>query len=163
MARNTWLKARKWLIGGIALALLALAVVLIMWAVQYHDYQLALAHYNATYKPYILLKLPPNSTLQVAQPYLPPQDTSGPAAWGWLGWSLRLLAILAPLALGLFLDWRARRQVFLRIHHHELGEATARLAEAISTNRDQSTGVIDAYSKLRDIEARHQRQGPKRS
>ena len=49
MARTTWLKARIWLIGGIALALLALAVVLIIWAIQYHDYQLALAHYNATW------------------------------------------------------------------------------------------------------------------
>jgi hypothetical protein len=162
MARNTWLKARKWLIGGITLALLALAAILIIWTIQYHDYQLALAHYNATYKPYILLKLP-NGTLPVAQPYLPPSDTSGPAAWGWIGWTIRLLVVLAPLALGFFLDWRERRQVFLRIHHQELGEATNKLAEAITTNRDQSTGVIDAYSKLRDIEARHQRQGPKRS
>jgi hypothetical protein len=162
MARNTWIKTRKWLIGGIALALGALALVLIIWAIQYHDYQLALAHYNATYKP-LVLPLPNGKTVLDTSNYHPPQDFSGPAAWGWLGWSIRLLAILVPFALGLFLDWRARRQVFMRIHHQELGEATARLAEAISTNRDQSTGVIDAYSKLRDIEQRHQRQGPKRS
>jgi hypothetical protein len=159
---HTWLTAHKWLIGGSALALLALAVVLILWAIHHHDYQLALAHYNATYQPFISLKLP-NGTLQVAQPYLPPQDTSGPAAWGWPGWAIRLLAVFAPLVLGLFLDGHARRQQFLRIHHHELGEATNKLAEAIATRRDQSTDVIDAYSKLRDIEARHTRQGPKRS
>lgn len=54
MARNTWLTAHKWLIGGIVLALLALAAILILWAIQHHNYQLALAHYNATYKPIVL-------------------------------------------------------------------------------------------------------------
>ncbi len=162
MARNTWLTTHKWLISGIALALLALAAILILWAIQSHDYQLALAHYNATYKP-LALPLPNGQTVFDTSNYHPPQDTSGPAAWNWPGWTLRLLAVFVPLALGLSLHWRARRQVFLRIHHQELGAATDRLAEAIIANRDQSTGVIDAYSKLRDLEARHQRQGPKRS
>ena len=162
MARSTRLKERKWLLGGIVLALLALAAILILWAVQFHNYQLALAQYNAAYKA-ILLPLPRNTSVPNLPPYDPPQDASGPAAWGWLGWSLRLLELLAPLALGFALDWRARRQQFLHIHHQELGEATARLAKAITDNRNQHSGVIDAYSKLRDIETRRARQGPKRS
>lgn len=147
MKKNNWLKRHRWLLGGLLLACLALAVVLIIWIVQENQYQLALAHYNVTY--------PPQKLQTIIKPPPPPIDTSGPGAWGWAGWTIRFLAIFMPALLGLFLHWREHRPPFLRIHKKHLDHATNRLAEAIGQNQELPQGVFDAYSKLRELEQRH--------
>ncbi|HEY7347100.1 MAG TPA: hypothetical protein VH599_02180 [Ktedonobacterales bacterium] len=148
MRKNTWLKEHRWLLGGLLLACLALAIVLIIWAVGAHQYQLALAHYNATYPP-------PKQAVDVLIPNPPPPiDTSAPGAWGWPGWTIRTLAVFLPALLGLFLHWREHRPPYMRIHKKHLDHATNKLAEAIGVNQELPEGVFDAYSKLRELEKR---------
>lgn len=149
MKKNNWLKRHRWLLGGLLLACLVLAAVLIIWAIQAHQYQLALANYNATYPP------PPQGVVYLQSNPPPPVDTSGPAAWGWTGWAIRLLVIFIPALLGLFLHWREHRPPFMHVHKKHLDHATDRLAEAIGQNQELPQGVFDAYSKLRELEQRH--------
>jgi len=153
MTQKHWLKQHQWWLGGLTLTCISLTVILIIWAVQAHQYQLALAHYNATYQHIISLPSPhgplpgPNPT-----PYHPPVDTSTPVAWGWGGWLIRLFALLAPALTGVALYWRQQRQHYIRIHRAQLDHATNKLAEAIGANQELPTGVFDAYSKLRELE-----------
>ncbi len=149
MKKNNWLKRYRWLLYGILLACLALAVVLIVWATQAHQYQLALADYHAAYPP------PPQGVSQLIPNPPPPVDTSGPDAWGPGGWTIRLLVIFMPALLGVFLHWREHRPPSVRIHKKHLDHATDRLAEAIGQNQELPQGVFDAYSKLRELEQRH--------
>src|SRR5690349_13940724 len=109
MKKNNWLTRHRWLLGGLLLACLALAAVLIVWAIQAHQYQLALADYSAAYPP------PPQGVSQLIPNPPSPVDTSGPAAWGWAGWTIRLLAIFLPAVLGLFLHWREHRPPFVHV------------------------------------------------
>lgn len=156
MKRTTWLKQQRWLLSGLALACLALVIVAIIWLVQEHQYQLALAHYNATYQSSRMLKTPEGGTITEQFPYQPPADTAGPGVWGWAGWIFRLLAIVAPALIGLFFYWREhqreQRRQYLRIHKAHLDHATNRLAEAINANQELPSGVFDAYSKLRELD-----------
>lgn len=177
MKKTTWIQERRWLLGGLLLAALALVAMLILWAVQAHHYQLALAQYTATHQPVVLThQLPNGQTLQetVIPPGHPPVDNSNPAGWGWLGWTLRLLAIVAPALAGILLDWRLdrrqRQQRHAEARQAHLEHATTKLAEAIVTRQSLPEGVFDAYSKLRELEpdnasARSSKahQGPKRS
>lgn len=155
MKNNTWLKRHRWLLSGLALACLALVIVALIWIVQEHQYQLALAQYNATH-PLTRTLIVNGNKITERLPYHPPADTAGPDAWGWAGWILRLLAILIPAVIGLFLHWRSRqrekRQQYLSIHKAHLGQATNRLAEAINANQELPSGVFDAYSKLRELD-----------
>lgn len=156
MQKSTWLKRHRWLLGGILLACLALAVVLISWGIAAHQYQLALAHYNAAYRPTIIITTTPDQvpgiTKTIPNPYFPPRDTSGPDAWDWSGWLIRLLAIFAPLLLGFLLHWWEHRPAYVRVHKKHLDHATNKLAEAINQNQELPEGVFDAYSKLRELE-----------
>lgn len=155
MKKNTWLKQHRWLLGGLALACLALIAIALIWIVQEHQYQLALAQYNATH-PLTRILIVNGYKITEHLPYHPPADIAGPGAWDWAGWTLRLLAILAPALIGLFLNWREhqreRRQQYVRIHKAQLGHATNRLAEAINANQELPSGVFDAYSKLRELD-----------
>lgn len=154
MKKNTWFKRNRWLMGGLLLACLALAIILVVWAAQAHQYQLTLAHYIATTPKTITIPLPNGSgTTNISNPaYSLPRDTSGPGAWGWFGWAIRLLAILAPALLGWFLHWREHRPPYVRIHKKHLDHATNKLAEAIGENQQLPEGVFEAYSRLRDLE-----------
>ncbi len=152
MRGNIWLNQRRWLLGGLGAATLALAVILLIWAIQAHEYQLALAHYNATYHPFQELHLS-QRTILTPIPYRPPADTSGPNAWGLGGWSIRLLAILLPMLTGVLLDWRHRSKHYMRVHKTQLGHATSKLAEAIGANQALPDEVFEAYSRLRELES----------
>ncbi len=177
MKKTTWIQERRWLLSGLLLAALALAAMLILWAVQAHHYQLALAQYTATHQPTVIThQLPDGQTLKetVIPPGHPPVDNSNPAGWGWLGWTLRLLAIVVPALAGILLDWRLdrrqRQQRRAEAQRAHLEHATTKLAEAIVTRQSLPEGVFDAYSKLRELEpdnaparARKAHQGPKRS
>ncbi len=154
MNRRLWLQQHRWLLAGMLLGCIVLLAILTIWGVQAHQYQLALAHYTATLHQsqqpsgpdYGLPKTPPT-------PPGPPVDTSGPGAWGWSGWIIRLFALLIPLSLGLLLQWwEQRRRQYVLIHKAHLDHATNRLAEAIGVNQELPTGVFDAYSKLRELE-----------
>jgi hypothetical protein len=151
MKKNTWLIQHRWLLGGLLLACLALAIILTIWAIDAHQYQLALAHYKATYQPFAYRTIS-GRLVCVPLPFQPPVDTSGPGAWGWFGWTMRVLAIALPAALGVLLHWREHRQQYVRIHKQHLDHATNRLAEAIGENQELPEGVFDAYSKLRELE-----------
>ncbi len=153
MEKNIWLKQHRWLLGGLLLACLALASILTIWAVEAHQYQLALAQYNAAYTP-LIERIISGRLEHLPNPYLPPLDTSGPAAWGWLGWTTRLLAVFLPALLGLSLHWREHRLSYVRVHKKHLDHATTKLAEAIGENQELPEGVFDAYSKLRELEKR---------
>ena len=177
LKKSTWIQERRWLLGGLLLAALALAAIVILWAVQAHQYQLALAHFTATHQPITILhQLPDGKTFTqtITPPGQPPVDNSNPAGWGWIGWTLRLLAILVPALAGIILDWqldrRHRRQRAAQVQKAHLEHATSKLAEAIVTQQSLPEGVFDAYSKLRELDpdsasARSSRayQGPKRS
>lgn len=154
--QKTWLKHYRWLLGGLLLTCLALAAILIIWAIGAHQYQLALADYVATHAKMISIPRPQGGgTLVVSNPsYQPPLNTSGPDAWGWAGWTTRLLAICLPISFGLVLHWREHRQQFVRIHKKHIDHATNRLAEAIGINQELPEGVFDAYSKLRELDKR---------
>lgn len=152
MKRISWLKQHRWLLSGILLACLALAVILISWGIAEHQYHLALAHYNATYRPTITITTTLGRTKTIPNPYFPPRDTFGPDAWGWSGWLIRLFAIFAPLLLGFLLHWWERRPSYVRVHKKHLDHATNKLAEAINQNQELPEGVFDAYSKLRELE-----------
>ncbi len=162
MKQNTWFKHHRWLLSSPLLACLALAIILTLWRVQAHQYQLALAEYNATHSKTITLTIPPPppgtsspGTIIVPNPdYHPPIDTSGPGAWGWPGWTMRILAVFVPALLGIFLHWREHRLAYIRIHKKHLDHATNKLAEAIGENQALPEGVFDAYSKLRELEKR---------
>ncbi len=152
--KHMWREQRRWLLGGLLLAALALIIIALLWAVQAHQYQLALANYNATHRP---IQLPPNladkthpGTLNF--PGQPPVDTSGPDGWGALGWTVRLLAIFLPALLGLALDWRERHQRVIHTQKTHLEHATSKLAEAITADPRLPESVFDAYSKLRELE-----------
>lgn len=177
MKKSTWIQERRWLLGGLLLAALALIAILILWAVQAHQYQLALAHFTATHQPVVVIhQLPSGQTLKetVIPPGHPPVDSSNPADWGWPGWTLRLLAMIVPALAGILLDWRLDRRQRLQRHAQiqqaHLEHATSKLAEAIVTRQSLPEGVFDAYSKLRELEpdnasarASKAHQGPKRS
>lgn len=173
MKKHTWVQERRWLLGGLLLAALALTAIVILWAVQAHQYQLDLAHFTATHQPITIIHQRPNGPPlkeTVIPPGHPPVDTSGPGAWGWTGWILRVLAILVPALAGILLDWRQRRQHYMIVHKTHLEHATSKLAEAIVTQQNMPEGVFDAYSKLRELEpdspsarSSKARQGPKRS
>ncbi|HLV98117.1 MAG TPA: hypothetical protein VKT82_05515 [Ktedonobacterales bacterium] len=153
MKKNTWFRRNRWLLGGLLLAGLALAIVLVVWAAQAHQYQLTLAHYIATTPKTITIPSPGGGGTTVPNPtYSLPTDTSGPGTWGWSGWAIRLLAIFAPVLLGCFLHWREHRPPTMRIHKEHLDHATNKLAEAIGENQQLPQGVFDAYSRLRDLE-----------
>jgi hypothetical protein len=156
MKKNTWFRRNRWLLGGLLLACLALAITLVIWAVQAHQYQLTLARYIATTPKTISIPSPDGGGIIVRNPaYNLPTDTSGPVAWGWSGWTIRLLAIFAPILPAWFLHWREHRPPYVRIHKKHLDHATNKLAEAIGENQQLPEGVFEAYSKLRDLEKRH--------
>src|SRR5215831_9280893 len=117
MKKNTWFTRNRWLLGGLLLACLALAIILGVWAAQAHQYQLTLANYIATTPKTVTIPRPNGGGTIVPNPaYSLPIDTSGPGAWGGFGWTIRLLAIFASLLLGWFLHWREHRQPYVRIH-----------------------------------------------
>jgi len=156
MTRKLWLKQHQWLLAGVLLACLALVVVFIIWAVQAHQYQLTLADYNATlHQTNQSTGLPGNrASGSFTLPSYPPRDASGPWAWGFSGWAIRLFAILAPLLPCILLQRREQRQQrYLRIHKVHIDHATNKLAEAIGINHDLPESVFDAYSKLRELES----------
>lgn len=159
MKKNTWLYRNRWLLGGLLLACLALAIILSLWAAQAHQYQLDLAHYLATNHKTISVVIHnegKKETFIIDNPsYHPPVDTTGPGFWGWSGWTIRILAIFVPALMGLYLHWREHRQQYMRVHKKHLDHATNRLAEAIGENQQLPEGVFDAYSKLRELEKRH--------
>jgi hypothetical protein len=160
MQNITWLKQYRWLLGGLALACLALIIIAIIWGIQEHQYQLALTQYHAA------LSSNTQSTGNTDQgqhtssspnPFLhPPVDTAGPGAWGVAGWIFRLLAITIPMLIGFLLYWREshwQRQQQQQTHKAHLAHATNRLAEAITVNQELPSGVFDAYSKLRELDS----------
>jgi hypothetical protein len=153
MKKNIWFKRNRWLLGGLLLTCLALAIILSIWAAEAHQFQLALAHYNATYQPTIKVTFSPGGERYIPNPYLPPKDATGPGYWGWFGWIIRILALCVPISLGWFLHWREHYQ-FVRVHKTHLDHATNKLAEAIGQNQELPEGVFDAYSRLRDLEKR---------
>ncbi|GEM_PF-2184641 len=157
MKNTIWLKQYRWLLGGLALACLALIIIAIIWGIQEHHYQLALAQYHAG--------LSSNTQICNETPCLhssgnnpfnhPPVDTAGPGAWGVAGWIFRLLAITIPMLIGLLLYWREshwQRQQQQQKHQAHLAHATNRLAEAINANQELPSGIFDAYSKLRELD-----------
>lgn len=159
MKKDTWFMRNRWWVGGLALAILALAIIITIWVAQTHQFQLDLAHYIATNHKTITVTIHEegrNVTLTLDNPdYHLPVDTTGPGSWGWGGWTIRLLAIFVPAALGLLLHWREHRKHFVSIHKKHLDHATSKLAEAIGENQQLPEGVFDAYSKLRELEKRH--------
>jgi hypothetical protein len=157
MKKNNWFIRNRWLLGGLVLACLALAIILTIWAAQAHQYPLTLAQYNATHPKTISVIVPghPQKTFVINNPdYHPPIDTTGPGFWGWSGWTIRILAVFVPALLGLFLHLREHRPQYVRIHKKHLDHATNKLAEAIGQNQELPEGVFDAYSRLRDLEKR---------
>jgi len=154
MTKQTWIEQRRWLLGGAVLTVLTLVSIAVLWAVQAQQYQLALTHYNATHKPFTSSSTPTDiaTTGTLMLPGQPPVDASGPDTWGVAGWTIRLLAIFLPLLFGIALDWRERHQRLLRLHQTHAGQATTKLAEAITANPELPEKVLDAYSKLRELE-----------
>lgn len=158
MKKGTWFKRNRWWLGGLILAVLALAIIITLWVAQAHQFQLDLAHYLATNHKTITVAIPRDGgveTFIIDNPdYHPPIDTTGPGYWGWGGWTIRLLAIFVPALLGFFLYWREHDQ-YVSVHKKHLDHATSKLAEAIGENQQLPEGVFDAYSRLRELEKRH--------
>jgi hypothetical protein len=152
--KHTWRAQRPWLLGGLLLASLALVIIALLWAIQAHQYQLDLANYNATHQP---IQLPTSVSERTGSgtlnfPGQPPIDTSGPDGWGAFGWTIRLLTIVLPALLGVALDWRAHHQRVIHTQKTHLAHATSKLAEAITADPGLPENVLDAYSKLRELE-----------